>query len=100
MKYLIWIASLVIFAGCSNAYLEDGKYKGNPEDVTTYRILNSMDTTKTYYVFTESSTIYVIGTDSNMVEYKVDDKTYHAQAFILLAAIVIVALFMIGAILD
>lgn len=74
MKQLILITILSIFLlSCENNYIRNNDLipVENPQKETTVEILNKIDTTDIYYIYTENETLYLI--QSDMVKYKVVD---------------------------
>lgn len=90
---LVLIASALILSSCSNNYLVDGQSKINPERETTIEILNQIDTTRTYYVVIgKNDILYVINTQNQLVEYKINDNSGALLTCIILIFILFVFL--------
>lgn len=96
MRYLIGIFLLCFITSCQNVYIEDGQFQGDPNEITTLSVLNSMDTTNTYYLYVYESQLYAINTETHVAEYRIIDNSgvsWLGFLFVLICGFVIGVMF-------
>jgi hypothetical protein len=103
MKKLLTLSTIFMIAllsSCSNQYIEDGKSLINPLEETTAEVLQNVDTTKVYYVYTGKEEVKLVNKETNLVEYVVIDYSGLSMNLILIILIVFFVFFFIFNILN
>lgn len=103
MRYLLFLLTLIFIFSCSPTQIDENgrQINLNPEEETTMKLLNNMDTSQCYYIHIDhiepnnTPVLYAINSSTNTVEYKITDQTGEdGRLHILLLSIIII--FVIG----
>lgn len=76
MRKYLFVLLVLILSSCNNDYIENRESLINKEKETNVEITSRIDTTQTYYLYvSEDDILYAYNTKTELIDYKVEDRS-------------------------